>query len=477
MITARDASRYNALEQRLGYQFRDPRLCETALTHKSWLNERADDGRADNERLEFLGDAVIALVVSDLLMRQFPTTPRESCPRSARRWSTRPGWPAWPEELSLGQWIFLGRGEEQAGGRQKRSILADALEALVGAVYRDGGFEAAYLVAERLFASELAQASARRPSATSSRGCRRSRRPACTWPRPTRWSPRRAPTTTRPSRWPSSWEARSTGGRTASRRRRPSRTPPPAPSTPSRSAGDDGLGYTLSFPAPSWPRSSDALIPADVIALCRRLREAGHEAHLVGGGVRDLVLGRPPKDFDVATSATPETVMGIFGQRFAIPTGLQHGTVTVLTGHPPAGRPIEVTTFRGEGIYLDGRRPSSVQFGKTLTEDLGRRDFTMNAIAYDPLAAKLTDPFGGQKDIRAALVRAVGDPIQRFREDGLRPMRAVRQATQLGFTIDPATLRAIPAAAGLVPQGLGRANPRRAAQDPGRAPIRPAGSS
>ena len=190
----------------------------------------------------------------------------------------------------------------------------------------------------------------------------------------------------------------------------------------------------------------DALIPADVKEVCRRLREAGHEAHLVGGGVRDLVLGRAPKDFDVASSATPDTVMGLFGQRFAIPTGLQHGTVTVLTGVPPAGRPVEVTTFRGEGIYLDGRRPSSVQFGKTLAEDLGRRDFTMNAMAYDPVAAKLVDPFDGRQDIRAKLVRAVGDPIQRFREDGLRPMRALRQATQLGFTIDPATLRAIPAA-------------------------------
>jgi tRNA nucleotidyltransferase (CCA-adding enzyme) len=188
-----------------------------------------------------------------------------------------------------------------------------------------------------------------------------------------------------------------------------------------------------------------SMIPADVIALCHRLREAGHQAHLVGGGVRDLVIGLAPTDFDVASDATPETVMALFGQRFAIPTGLQHGTVTVVTGPPPAGRSIEVTTFRGEGIYLDGRRPSSVQFGKTLTEDLGRRDFTMNAMAYDPLAAKLVDPFAGRSDILARLVRAVGDPIQRFREDGLRPMRAVRQATQLGFAIDAATLQAIPA--------------------------------
>jgi tRNA nucleotidyltransferase (CCA-adding enzyme) len=184
-----------------------------------------------------------------------------------------------------------------------------------------------------------------------------------------------------------------------------------------------------------------ALIPEDVVAVCRRLQQAGHQAHLVGGGVRDLVLGRTPKDFDVATSGLPEAVLSLFGQRYAIPTGLQHGTVTVLTGT----RPVEVTTFRGEGVYLDGRRPSSVEFGKTLEEDLSRRDLTMNAIAYDPLAGTLFDPFDGQGDIQRRTVRAVGDPVQRFREDGLRPMRAVRQATQLGFEIDPPTLRAIPA--------------------------------
>jgi tRNA nucleotidyltransferase (CCA-adding enzyme) len=189
----------------------------------------------------------------------------------------------------------------------------------------------------------------------------------------------------------------------------------------------------------------DSQIPDDVVAVCRRLQQAGHQALLVGGGVRDLVLGRQPKDFDVATSARPDVVLALFGQRFAIPTGLQHGTVTVLTGPPPGGRAVEVTTFRGEGVYLDGRRPSSVEFGKTLHEDLSRRDFTMNAIAHDPVSGILTDPFDGRGDLRGRLVRAVGDPEQRFREDGLRPMRAVRQATQLGFAIDPPTLRAIPA--------------------------------
>src|SRR4051812_18420194 len=147
-------------------------------------------------------------------------------------------------------------------------------------------------------------------------------------------------------------------------------------------------------------RTIDAkLIPADVVAVCRRLVQAGHAAHLVGGGVRDLVLGRTPKDFDVATSALPDQVMAMFGHRWAIPTGLQHGTVTVLSGPPPHGRPVEVTTFRGEGEYLDGRRPSEVRFGASLDEDLARRDFTMNAIAFDALTGRISDPFDGQGDI------------------------------------------------------------------------------
>ncbi len=186
-----------------------------------------------------------------------------------------------------------------------------------------------------------------------------------------------------------------------------------------------------------------AQIPEDVLAVCRRLRAAGQQAHLVGGGVRDMLIGRPPADFDLATDARPEAVLELFGQSFAIPTGLKHGTVTVLTEGPR--RPVEVTTFRGEGEYFDGRRPSSVTYVDTLAEDLSRRDFTMNAVAFDPLDCRLTDPFDGQGDLARRLVRAVGDPIVRFREDGLRPMRAVRQAAQLEFEIDPATLAAIPA--------------------------------
>jgi putative nucleotidyltransferase with HDIG domain len=137
--------------------------------------------------------------------------------------------------------------------------------------------------------------------------------------------------------------------------------------------------------------------------------------------------------------------MDLFGSRYAIPTGLQHGTVTVLMGESENKQAIEVTTYRGEGVYLDGRRPDSVRFGVTLEQDLSRRDFTMNAIAWEPTENRIVDPFGGRSDLARRLVRAVGNPILRFTEDGLRPMRAVRQATQLGFTIDSAVLEAIPA--------------------------------
>ena len=157
-----------------------------------------------------------------------------------------------------------------------------------------------------------------------------------------------------------------------------------------------------------------AAIPRDVLAVCERLRAAGFEAHLVGGGIRDLLLGRMPNDFDVATNAHPPQVMKLFGSRYAIPTGLQHGTVTVVTeteGTPeaPAGhRHVEVTTFRGEGAYVDGRRPTSVTYVGSLAEDLSRRDFTMNAIGFDPLDRTLTDPFDGRGDLARRRVRAVG---------------------------------------------------------------------
>jgi tRNA nucleotidyltransferase (CCA-adding enzyme) len=185
-------------------------------------------------------------------------------------------------------------------------------------------------------------------------------------------------------------------------------------------------------------------IPDDVLLVCHRLRDAGHAAYIVGGSVRDLILGRAPGDFDVATDAHPEKTLRIFGARFAIPTGLQHGTVTVLAGDAQSPRHVEVTTFRGEGAYLDGRRPSTVTFSATLDEDLSRRDFTMNAIAYDPMGGALVDPFDGQGDIARKVIRTVGDAKLRFYEDGLRPMRAVRQAAQLAFVLDPDTQAAIP---------------------------------
>jgi tRNA nucleotidyltransferase (CCA-adding enzyme) len=185
-------------------------------------------------------------------------------------------------------------------------------------------------------------------------------------------------------------------------------------------------------------------VPAWVVTLCRVLRDGGHQAWLVGGAVRDQLRGRPAVDFDVATSARPDEVTMLFGKKRVIPTGEKHGTVTVLS-HDESGErvAVEVTTFRGEGAYSDGRRPDSVEFVGELERDLERRDFTMNAIAYDPIADTLADPFGGQRDLAAGLIRAVGDPLARFREDGLRAMRAVRFASQLGFCLDPPTEAAI----------------------------------
>ena len=183
--------------------------------------------------------------------------------------------------------------------------------------------------------------------------------------------------------------------------------------------------------------------------MLRRLGEAGHRSWLVGGVVRDLLLSRvrhDPSEFDLATPATPDEVQRLF--RKVIPTGIEHGTVTILEG----GARVEVTTFRGEFDYLDGRRPSRVTFHGDLEADLARRDFTVNAMAWDPLVDDLRDPFGGKGDLARRRIRAVGDPRERFAEDGLRPLRAARFVSQLGFTLDPATRRAIPAALSVVAQ-------------------------
>lgn len=185
-------------------------------------------------------------------------------------------------------------------------------------------------------------------------------------------------------------------------------------------------------------------VPASVSRVCAILRDAGFEALAVGGAVRDALRGDAPKDWDVATSAKPDDVVGLF--RRTIPTGIQHGTVTVVLGRGDDRMAIEVTTFRGEGAYSDARRPDSVTFGVPLVEDLARRDFTVNAIAYDPLVDAFEDPFGGRQDLAARVVRAVGDPAARFGEDGLRVMRAVRFVAVLEFALDPATEAAIPSA-------------------------------
>ena len=164
------------------------------------------------------------------------------------------------------------------------------------------------------------------------------------------------------------------------------------------------------------------------------LHGAGHAAYAVGGCVRDSLLGLDPHDWDLCTSARPEQVMELFGEEKCIPTGLQHGTVTVKQG----GRLYETTTFRTEGTYSDGRHPDAVCFVPDVREDLARRDFTINAMAYSAEEG-LIDPFGGRNDLAAHLVRAVGEPERRFEEDALRILRLYRFAARFGFAIDPAT--------------------------------------
>lgn len=169
-------------------------------------------------------------------------------------------------------------------------------------------------------------------------------------------------------------------------------------------------------------------------ALLTRLHAAGHAAYAVGGCVRDSLLGQSPHDWDLCTSATPEQVLELFGEAHCIPTGLQHGTVTVKHG----GELYEITTFRTEGAYSDGRHPDHVAFVPDVKEDLARRDFTINAMAYNAEEG-LIDPFGGQNDLAAGIVRAVGEPQRRFEEDALRILRLYRFAARFGFAIDPAT--------------------------------------
>ncbi len=172
-------------------------------------------------------------------------------------------------------------------------------------------------------------------------------------------------------------------------------------------------------------------------ALLNALHAAGYAAYAVGGCVRDSLLGRTAHDWDLCTSALPQQVMELFGAEQCIPTGLQHGTVTIKYG----GQLYETTTFRTEGSYTDGRHPDAVQFVPDVREDLARRDFTINAMAYNE-AEGLVDPFGGQKDLQNGLLRAVGEPQQRFTEDALRILRLYRFAARFGFALDAATARA-----------------------------------
>lgn len=179
-------------------------------------------------------------------------------------------------------------------------------------------------------------------------------------------------------------------------------------------------------------------IPTDLKKFYANLYNAGFEAYLVGGAVRDIFLGKEASDWDVATNATPQQVMQLYKK--VIPTGIAHGTVTVLQKNCK----IEVTTFRTESDYSDGRHPDNIKYASSIEEDLSRRDFTMNAIALNLKDGSIVDPFNGQKDIKNKIIKTCGNPIERFSEDGLRPIRAIRFSSQLNFSIDKDTLNAIP---------------------------------
>ena len=174
------------------------------------------------------------------------------------------------------------------------------------------------------------------------------------------------------------------------------------------------------------------------LAVLRELEAAGYPAVLVGGCVRDFFLGQAPHDYDGATAAPPEEILAVCGKKYpCIPTGLAHGTVTVVSQNLP----VEITTFRRDGAYSDHRRPDTVAYTSRLEDDLARRDFTVNAMAWGP--GGLTDPFGGRADLSAGIIRCVGDPDRRFQEDALRVLRGLRLAAQLDFQIEPATAAAL----------------------------------
>lgn len=179
------------------------------------------------------------------------------------------------------------------------------------------------------------------------------------------------------------------------------------------------------------------ILPKHIKSILDRLDGAGFDAYVVGGSLRDALLGRDANDWDIASSALPDEVISLFSDKHVIPTGLKHGTVTVISD----GEPVEITTFRIDGEYSDLRHPESVSFARRVEDDLARRDFTVNAMAYNEKRG-LVDLFGGQHDLKSKIIRCVGDPEKRFQEDALRIMRAFRFASQLGFEIHPDTLNA-----------------------------------
>ncbi len=180
------------------------------------------------------------------------------------------------------------------------------------------------------------------------------------------------------------------------------------------------------------------MYPAYIGEIIGRFEKNGEKAYIVGGSLRDILIGIPPHDYDIATSALPEVTARIFSDKHVIETGIKHGTVTVVWD----GEPVEITTFRIDGSYTDSRHPDSVSFTSDIVADLSRRDFTVNAMAYSQRDG-LVDPFGGREDIERRTIRAVREPSERFREDALRIMRAFRFSAQLGFDIEARTLDGI----------------------------------
>jgi tRNA nucleotidyltransferase (CCA-adding enzyme) len=181
-----------------------------------------------------------------------------------------------------------------------------------------------------------------------------------------------------------------------------------------------------------------ANMPAPVEFILQELNSCGYDAYTVGGCVRDGLLGNEPHDWDICTSATPDRIMEAFPHEKIIPTGLKHGTVTILINNDP----YEITTYRIDGKYTDGRRPDNVYFTNSLAEDLQRRDFTINAMAYNPVTG-IIDPFNGRKDLLDGILRCVGNPDDRFKEDALRILRAIRFSVKYGLTIEQKTFEAM----------------------------------